>query len=139
MLDTTVLAYAVGSTHPLRDPCLGLLELVRQGRLPATTTIEVIQEFAYVRARRRGREDAAELALAYTDALSPLLVVEEPDLREGMRLFRDITSLGSFDAVLAAAARSVGATVLSADKAFAEVPDLSHVFPDDDGIDRLLR
>lgn len=102
------------------------------------TTIEVIQEFAYTRARRRGRESAVQLALAYTDALSPLLVVEETDLHEGIRLFAQHPGLGSFDAVLAAAARSIDAVLVSADKAFADVPHLSHVFPDADGVRQLL-
>lgn len=82
--------------------------------------------------------DAAELGRDHATLLSPLLHVEEQDLREGLRLFERYPGLGSFDAVLAAAARSVGAVLVSADKAFAEVADLTHVFPDADGIRHLL-
>ena len=60
VLDTTVLIYAVGSEHPLREPCRGLVEAITDGRVEATTTVEVIQEFVHVRARRRGGADAAE-------------------------------------------------------------------------------
>jgi predicted nucleic acid-binding protein len=62
VLDTTVLVYAVGAEHPLRAPSRGLVELVRDGSVLATTTLEVIQEFAHARARRRPRADAAARA-----------------------------------------------------------------------------
>jgi predicted nucleic acid-binding protein len=72
--------------------------------------------------------------------LSPLLVVEESDLRNGLRLFQEHIELGSFDAVLAAAAQSIEATaVVSADTAFSAVGGLRHVTPDAAGVESLLR
>ena len=52
VLDTTVLVYALGGEHALREPCQRLVEAVAEGRVEATTTVEVIQEFVRVRARR---------------------------------------------------------------------------------------
>jgi predicted nucleic acid-binding protein len=52
VLDTTVLVCAKGSEHAYRDPCRELIAAVADGRLQASTTAEVIQEFAHVRARR---------------------------------------------------------------------------------------
>jgi hypothetical protein len=139
VFDTTVLVYAVGGEHRFRDPCRELVRAVQDGEVTATTTVEVIQEFAHVRARRRGRTDAAELAADYLELLSPLLIVDEPDLRVGLRLFADHGRLGSFDAVLAAAARAAGAdTLVSADKAFSTLPTVTHVVPDEPGLRRLL-
>lgn len=138
VLDTTVLVYAVGSDHPLREPCRELIGAIASGRLRATTTAEVLQEFAHVRARRRDRDDASRRAGDYLDLLAPLLIVGEDDLREGMRLFARGERLGAFDAVLAAAASRANADALvSADAAFAEV-DLTHVVPDADGVATLL-
>lgn len=134
MLDTTVLVYAVGDDHALRDPARSLLAAAADGSLRATTTPEAIQEFAHVRARRRERADAAALAEGYADLLSPLLEVGEADLREGLRLFRRNAALGAFDAVLAAVALRAGATTLvSADRAFAGVRGLT--FVDLNGLD----
>ncbi|AGL26143.1 hypothetical protein J113_04715 [Mycobacterium tuberculosis CAS/NITR204] len=62
VLDTTVLVYAKGAEHPLRDPCRDLVAAIADERIAATTTAEVIQEFVHVRARRRDRSDAAALA-----------------------------------------------------------------------------
>jgi predicted nucleic acid-binding protein len=139
VLDTTVLAYAVGADHPFRVPCQRLVGAIADGDIQATTTIEVIHEFAHVRARRRDRNDAAELARDYVELLSPLLIVEEPDLREGLRLFEEITSIGAFDAVLAAAAHAVGADALvSADAGYSAVASVRHVIPDEEGVRELL-
>jgi uncharacterized protein len=139
VLDTTVLAYAVGADHPLRTPCRRLVRAIAEGEVIATTTIEVIQEFAHVRARLRDRKDAAELARDYIELLSPLLVVEELDLREGLRLFGDSAGIGAFDAVLAAAAHAAGADALvSAAAGFSAVANIRHVTPDADGISSLL-
>lgn len=138
VLDTTVLVYAVGTDHPLRDPCHELIGAIAAGRLAATTTVEVLQEFAHVRARRRDRDDAARVTRDYLDLLAPLLVVGEDDLQDGLRLYARSDRLGAFDAVLAAAASRADADALvSADAAFAEA-DLTHVVPDAAGFARLL-
>jgi uncharacterized protein len=139
VLDTTVLVYAKGAEHPLRRPCRDLIEAVGAGAVQATTSIEAIQEFVHVRARRRDREDAAELGRDYAELLSPLLVVDGESLRRGLGLFERIEGLGAFDAVLAAAAISSGATALvSADTGFADIPGLPYVAPGSEGMAALL-
>src|SRR6202451_4465823 len=135
VLDTTVLVYAVGADHPLREPCQQLIRAIAGGTILATTTIEVIQEFTHVRARRRDRKDAAGLARDYIELLSPLLIVEETDLREGLRLYEEGTGFGAFDAILAVAARAAAADALvSADTGFAGIAEIHHVVPDADGV-----
>lgn len=117
VLDTTVLVYAVGADHPLRAPSQSLLRYVGDGTVLATTTVEVLQEFAHVRARRRGRQDAAALTRDLATALAPLTVVTPDDLDAGLDLFLDHEGLGAFDAVLLAATLRHGARLVSADRA----------------------
>lgn len=124
VLDTTVLVYAVGGEHPLRDPARRLIAAVADGTTEASTTPEVLQEFAHVRARRRGRDDARALSLEYAELLAPLLVVETRHLTAGLDLWRTHTDLGAFDAVLAAVALAHDAPLVSADAAFGMVPPL---------------
>lgn len=140
VLDTTVLVYAKGTQHPLRDPCRALIAAIAERNLQATTTVEVIQEFVHVRAQRRDRADAAALGGDYAELLSPLLTPTREHLRAGLALFERSERLGAFDAVLAASAKDSGARALvSADAAFAMVPGLTHVIPDDTGIAALLK
>lgn len=124
LLDTTVLVYAVGADHPLQAPARGVIAAARDGLLRANTTPEVIQEFAHVRARRRDREDAAELAGAYAALLSPLQVVTPSHLSAGLTLWRRHERLGAFDSILAALALAMDVGLVSADRAFADVPGL---------------
>lgn len=139
VLDTTVLVYAKGAEHPLRDPCRKLIEAITEGRLEASTTVEVVQEFVHVRAQRRERPDAATLGRDYADLLAPLLPVGAEQLRRGLELFERHHGLGAFDAVLAAVALDLGADALvSADAAFSSVAGLRHVVPDEDGVKGLL-
>jgi predicted nucleic acid-binding protein len=138
ILDTTVLAYAVGKEHPLREPCRRLLAAHASGAIEATTTVEVLQQFAYVRARRRSREDAVNLTRLYVVALGPI-VTTTAELDAGLTLFGQHPELGAFDAVLAAVALSRGAEALvSAVRAFASVPELAWIDPATSAIDRLV-
>lgn len=138
VLDTTVLVYAKGADHPLRNPCRELIAAIAEERIEATTTAEVIQEFVHVRARRRDRADAAALGRAYAELLSPLVSVTGDVLQHGLTLFETTPRLGAFDAILAAAAKSGAAELVSADTVFAELADITHIIPDDAGIAGLL-
>jgi predicted nucleic acid-binding protein len=140
VLDTTVLVYAKGGEHPLRDPCRELIIAAAEGRLRATTSVEAIQEFVHVRARRCGRADAAALGSDYVEILAPLLILNTEHLRRGLQIYSQLDSLGAFDAVLAAAAHAAGASAfLSADRGFAAVRDLPYLIPSAETIAELLR
>jgi uncharacterized protein len=139
VLDTTVLVYAKGADHPLRDPCRELVQAIAERRIAATTTVDVVQELVHVRARRRGREDGAALGRDYAELLAPLLTVTGDDLARGLAWYARSDRLGAFDAVLAAAAAAAGArAVVSADAAFGEVGEIAHVAPDRAGVASLL-
>lgn len=138
VLDTTVLVYATGAEHPFREPCRRLIEAISAG-VEASTTVEVIQEFVQVRAKRSSRAEAVELGLAYADLLAPLLAVSSDDLRAGLAVFSSAARVGAFDAVLAAVALASDATLVSADAAFGEVEGLRDVVPDADGLSALLQ
>ncbi|MCL4422333.1 MAG: type II toxin-antitoxin system VapC family toxin [Actinobacteria bacterium] len=124
LLDTTVLVYALGADHQLRAPARALLELVRDGQVQATATVEVVQEFAHVRARRQGRDEATARAKQYALGLSPLAMPDRVDLLRGLDLFRDLEGLGPFDSVLAATALDRAWALASADRSFAQVGGL---------------
>jgi predicted nucleic acid-binding protein len=129
LLDTTVLVYAHGTDHPLKARCSDVLGAVSRGELEATTTVEVIQEFAYVYARRgRTRATAVARARDLRQMLTPLISPTEGDLDSGLGNYAN-GDIGCFDAVLAATARRLGATLVSADRAFAGIDGLSCLDP----------
>jgi predicted nucleic acid-binding protein len=139
VVDTTVLMYAAGGEHALKEPSRRLIDAIGVGRVVATTTVEVVQEFAYVFARRRPRAVAVRHARRYAELLSPLLPVRPLGLDYGLALFEAHPRLGCFDAVLAAAALVEGAEALvSADAGFADVVGLNHVVPGSEAFDELV-
>lgn len=98
--------------------------------MAASTTVEVIQEFVHVRARRRPRSDAVAIATDFVHLFSPLQIVDEDDLELGLRVFGEGAVIGAFDAVLAASAiRHEAEALVSADEAFSNVPDLPYRHP----------
>jgi len=139
LLDTTVLVYAKGADHPLRQPSRDLIQAIAEQRIDATTTPEVIQEFVHVRARRRGREEAAAIGRDYAELLSPLVSVDSTHLERGLALFSSLEDPGAFDSVLAAVALETGARLVSADEAFKKVRGLHFSILNRDGIEALLR
>lgn len=131
LVDTTVLVYAVGTEHPLRDPCRDFVRLVGEGVVAATTTVEVVQEFVHVRARLRGRADAADRARELIALFAPLVRPDHHDLERGLALFAADERLGAFDAVLAAVAirdERIRA-IASADRVFDDVPGVELLDP----------
>ncbi len=139
VLDTTVLAYAIGGEHPLRERCERLFDAVAAGRIAATTSPAVIQEFAHLRARRRGRHDAIAQAWHYTELLAPLLPLTENEVEPALRLFGVHPQLDAFDAFLAAGALAHGADAfVSADHAFAGIAGLRYVDPATAALDELV-
>ncbi|MEX2212106.1 MAG: PIN domain-containing protein [Gaiellaceae bacterium] len=139
VLDTNVLLYATGADHAFKPASHGLVASIRDGRVRATTIVEVIQEFVHVRSKRRPRREAVELAADYVELLSPLLVVGDAELRVALRLFDRHPRLKAFDALLAAAAIASDADALvSADGAFAGIRGLRHVVPGTPAFERLL-
>ncbi len=132
VLDTTVLAYAVGADHPLRAPCRAIIDTVGDGRVTATTTAEVLQEFLHVHARRGRRDAGISYARDYLRLLSPLREVQADDFEAALLLHAAHPALGAFDSVLAAVAtRTTPGVLVSADRAFASIPGLRHVDPAD--------
>jgi len=96
----------------------------------ATTTPDVIQELAHGRSRRLDRSEAVRVARDFSSLLGPLLTVDDSMLALGLRIFEETPGLGSFDAVLCAAAIGSSAEALvSADRAFGVVSSIRHLDP----------
>ena len=130
LVDTTVMVYALGDPHPLKAPCRRFLDAVDARQVQATTTIEAIQEFVHIWARRRSRHDAVSFAHDHARLFSPLLSPSMSDLLDGLWLFARNPKLGSFDCILAATAMSNNVEALvSADTGFSGVHGLNHVNP----------
>lgn len=138
LLDTSVLIYAVGTEHPLRDPCRRVLAAQRAGSIDGTVTVEILQEFTHARARRHPRADAAAIARDYAGSFR-VLQTTTTDLDRGLQLYITHPEVGMFDSIVAAVALNHAATALiSTDRGFATVAGLRWIDPATPDLDELL-
>lgn len=127
VVDTSVLVYATGTDHPLRDSAIRLLRDVTARRTQATTTPEVLQEYAHVRGKRLDRPSTLAQAERLAGLLAPLTVVGHEDVLAALRLWSNTPGIGAFDAVLSSIALARDWSVVSSDRGFGGVAGLNWV------------
>ena len=130
-LDTNVFLYAAGGDHPLREPCRSIVERAARGRLPATTSSEVVQELIFVLARRGMLRQGVALARDVLALLPDLLPVGHREMAGACDLLERFPALPPRDAVHAATMACHGLdTVVSADPHFDQVSGLRRLAPE---------
>lgn len=131
-LDSSVFLYAAGKPHPLKEPCVAILEAVGRGDLDATASTEVVQEVLYVVSRRGNRRLAADLAESIMDLFPELLPVTAADMRLACRIVGSVEGVPSRDAVHAATMLNNGlVNIVTADRDFDRIPDVRRIPPGD--------
>jgi len=115
-IDSNIPMYVAGTAHPNREPSVRLLEAVREGRIEACTSAEVLQEILY-RYSAIGRLDLAksvydlfvqlvhevfDVTLADTDLARDLLTATgglsaRDAIHAAVMLNRGVGSIATFD------------------------------------------
>jgi predicted nucleic acid-binding protein len=132
LFDTGVFLYAIGGEHPYREPCRSILSAQGSGELVGEASIELIHEFAYVRARRAISRPAAAQSARDVTEMCPLHPVSQADISRAMELWAEHTKLDMRDAIFAAQALNRGIdAILSPDQGFDGIPGLERVDPAD--------
>lgn len=132
LFDTSIFLYAVGADHPYRGPCRHLVELASEGRILGEASVELIQEYVHVRARRTGQKELAAQEGEDVARLCALHELTELDLHLALTLFRTVPSLQLRDAIHAATAINRGIElILSTDRGFDDVQGLQRLDPVD--------
>jgi hypothetical protein len=129
-IDTAVLMYAAGSAHPLRDPCVRIMDWTTSGRLDAVTSVEVVQELVH-RFVSIGLPDvAARLAGQALDQFAPVLPVTHAVTRRLPALIERYPRLQARDLVHVATCIHEGiGEIVSPDRAFDAVAEVRRVDP----------
>ncbi len=131
-LDSNIFMYAAGRGHPLKVPCVALLQRVAHEELEAVTNAEVLQEILYRYGAIGEREHGLHLArLAVDQVGGEVLPVTLVDMQRTFELIgRYGTGIKSRDAVHAAIMLNHGLThVISADTHFDLIEGISRVDP----------
>ncbi len=133
--------YAAGAAHPLRGPCLRILELVEADRLEAVTSTEVVQEIFHRFTRTPRASDGVELAEATLDLFSPVLSVTHDVVRRMPDLVRRYPSHTARDLMhVATCLEFETAAIVSPDTDFDSIQELRRIDPKDEpALNRHLR
>ncbi len=125
-IDAAVIAYTRYDA-PQRQACTEIMSWVAEGRLPATTSVLVIEEVWHLELRGRPPLPAGTARLA--SELFPVLLSVTPDhLRDAMQ--RDSPGLGTADRLHAVVAIEAGCEVIvTTDRAFDALAGLRRVDP----------
>lgn len=141
LVDANVFIYALGAEHPYREACRDVVAALARGEVQAETSVEILQEVAHVRRRRKGGADAAARAREILAWDLPVHEFDVDDLERALGLIERDDSLPVRDAVHAAMAlnREIGA-VLSTDRDFDRIEGLTRIDPGDAaGVEALRR
>jgi predicted nucleic acid-binding protein len=132
LVDTAIVAYAVGGEHPLREPCQRWVLAAGRGDVELHASAEMVQEFLFHRVRKTDRRTAVRQARDASQ-LCVLHAFDVPVLARSMELVAASESLGGRDAVHAATALMHGlALIVSPDPAFDGIEGLRRVDPTED-------
>ena len=131
-IDTAVVMYANGTSHPLREPCRAIMIQVGDGQLEAVTSAEVVQEILHRFMSLRRPEIGIDIARVTMDAFAPVIPITHALMRRVPDLAARYPNLSARDLVHVATCIHEGITeILTPDRGFDQVVELRRIDPTD--------
>jgi uncharacterized protein len=129
-LDTSILMYAAGSSHPLREPCRDALSRAVSHRATLVTNSEVLQEIIY-RCFSIGKAEIARVVYQSAVGLcAEILPVGEEHTERALELLSKYPEISPRDAIHIATMETAGITqILSTDKDFDDLKEIRRIDP----------
>ena len=129
-IDTNILMYAVGSAHPLKQPCIAILKRISDGDIRAVTDTEVFQEIAYRYWSQRKWSVAVQVLELYQSLFDDIYPIQKEHLARYYDLLGRHKELSPRDAIHIAVMKHHGIRhIYTADKDFSRVSSLQTHFP----------
>ncbi len=127
-LDANIIMYCLGKEHPLKTPCLRLIEQIRDGALLVCTNTEVQQETLH-RYYAQKRPDVGQQAYRLlTDLCQIVYPVTSADMERALTLLDTVPTINVRDAVHAAVMLNNGLTqIISADSHFDQIAGITRM------------
>jgi uncharacterized protein len=129
-IDTSIVMYAVSGDHPLRQPCVRILDRVSSGAVDAVVSAEVIQEIVHRYLSVRQPDTAIRVAKLAMDMFAPVLPITHAIVRRLPELAARYPSLQARDLVHVATCIHEGITeIVSPDTGFDGVAEVRRLDP----------
>jgi len=122
--------YAAGAEHPLKKPCVTILESIAKDELTAVTSAEVLQEILHRYTALGKRAKAVEVAQLFLRIVPNVLPVAKDDLLSTLELLTRHAALQARDALHVAVMQRHGLQqIISADHHFDGMPGITRLDP----------
>ncbi len=131
-IDANIPMYAVGAEHPLKAPCVAILEAIARGELAAVTDAEVFQELLHRYTALGERKRAVEVCRLFLQVVPEVLPITREVIEESLGLHLKFPQLQARDSLHWAVMRRRDLKhLLSADRHFDGLPSLRRLDPTD--------
>ena len=131
-VDTSILIYAAGTDHPLRGPCVAVMNAVDERRIEAVTSAEVVQEILHRFLAIRRPDIANALARSTLDTFAPVLPITHALMRRVPELAARYPGLAARDLIHVATCIHEGiGEILSTDRGFDAVAEVRRIPPEE--------
>lgn len=129
-IDANIPMYAAGSEHPLKAPCVAILEAAARRKMMAVTDAEVLQEMLHRCTAREQRARAVDICRLFLKVVPDVLPVTREAVEQVLDLHLRFPQLQARDSLHAAVMLRHGVThIISADQHFDGLLDVSRVDP----------
>jgi hypothetical protein len=130
-IDTNVFMYAVGTDHPMKEPCIRVLRRVAETRIAAIINTEVIQEILHRYSSLRQIHRGIIVAREARQSATVVLPVTEGDALLAMEILDAHPDLPTRDAFHAATViNNKIETIISVDPHFDSIPQVRRIPPE---------
>jgi len=129
-LDANIIMYCLGAEHPLKAPCLRVLEQIRDGKIHVCASTEIQQETLHRYYRQKQQEVGDKAYRLLTDLCYVVYPVTLADMERAFSILHEVPEVNVRDAVHAAVMLNNGLThILSADDHFDRIAGITRVKP----------
>ena len=131
-LDVNIPMYAAGVDHPLKAPCMWVMQELAEGRLAAAIDTEIIQEILYRYSAIQKWDTAVTMATSLLELVTTVFPIMPEDAWTTIELYKKYApqGLNARDILHSAIMRDNGLSIiLSVDEHFDRIEGLTRVDP----------
>jgi predicted nucleic acid-binding protein len=131
-VDTSVIIYAAGGEHEMREPCRRVMQVIDQRGIEAVTSTEVVQEIVHRFLAIRRPDIAEALARSTLDTFAPVLPITHALMRRLPDIAKRYPTLDARDIIHVATCVHEGITeIVSTDRGFDTVREVRRIPPEE--------
>lgn len=129
-IDANIVMYAVGRPHKYKEACARIIVSISEGKIPAVTDSEILQEILYRYWYIRELEKGLQVFEDFQNLVPKIFPIGREDLVESAEILRKNIPISPRDALHAAVMRKNGVnSILSSDTHFDLIPGIQRKDP----------